>query len=477
WLVYEWDFATLKATGATFTTDDGGPLALGEITNPQPQAGLPTCAGPLGPEECTFDGLSSTVVGPALTQGFQVVLGQANVIEFGKGLYGTNENGGISGLVINTVTRAENDPRYAANEEWEALIPRAQVVLYEDNLDNGTGLPLFGGDGIVDDVNGSLGVEYADVDNYPLGWADGGSKGIEDIDHNTNSVFDFGDAIDVGWSDSWDDNKPTGCQGSNGPGFENLDCFDGLRNFNQSRPALFDGGYAFGPRYDCTETIPGVCDEGHVALGADSFGYLKSGQYIVQGIAPPGYEHIKEEDRNVDFGDQVIPQLLPPECVGDDHTVPTYFSMVTDSDGVCVLDGGCGADEEAPFHDTERPLCDRKAIKLSQGQNAALDFHLMTETPKAARVVGFILDDLSNEFDPTSPNFGEKWAPPWMPVSFRDFDGVEIGKTHADEYGLYNALLPSTFTANAPMPSGMGPNMLTACMNSANPIPNPDFGT
>lgn len=479
WLVYEWDFATLKATGATFTTDDGGPLALGEITNPQPQAGLPTCTGPLGPEECTFDGLSSTVVGPALTQGFQVVLGQANVIEFGKGLYGTNENGGISGLVINTVTRAENDPRYAANEEWEALIPRAQVVLYEDNLDNGTLQPIFGGDGIVDDVNGTLAVEYADVDNYPLGWADGGSRGNEDIDHNGDGLFDLGDAIDVGWSDSWDDNKPTGCQGSNGPGFENLDCFDGLRNFNQSRPALFDGGYAFGPRYDCTDDGFGGCTEGHVALGADTFGYLKSGQYIVQGIAPPGYEHIKEEDRNVDFGDQVIPQLLPPECVGELRDVPMYMSMQTDSAGNCMVSGGCDdapfAGDQLPNTGDERPLCDRKTIKLAQGQNAALDFHLMTETPKAARVVGFILDDFANEFDPTSPNFGEKWAPPWMPVSFRDFNGVEIGKTHADEFGLYNALLPSTFTANAPIPSGMGPNMLTACMNSANPIPNPDF--
>jgi hypothetical protein len=228
WLVYEWDFATLKATGATFVVDAGGPLDVGEITNPLPQIGLPACTGPAGPEECTFDGLSSTVVGPALTQGFQVVLGQANVISWGKGIYRANENGGISGVVINTVTRAEDDPRYAANEEWEALIPRVQVSLYQDDLDNETGLPVFGGDKIVDDVNGSGAVEYADVDNYPLGWADPDcvpqgancNKGPQDIDHNGDRIFDSGDAIDVTWSDSWDDNKPTGCQGDSGPGFD-----------------------------------------------------------------------------------------------------------------------------------------------------------------------------------------------------------------------------------------------------------------
>ena len=494
WLVYEWDFGTLKATGATFTNDDGGPLDLGEITNPQPQVGLDACTGPLGPEECTYDdGLSSTVVGPALTQGFQLMLGQANVIEWGKGLYGADENGGISGLVINTVTRAEDDPRFAANEEWEALIPRAQVNLYQDDLDS-DGQRVFGGDGTVDDVNGTGEVEYADVDNHPLGWGDPDcvnnpaipgnecNRGPTDVDHNGNRDFDLGDAIDVTWSDSWDDNKPTGCQGDNGAGFEDLDCFDGLRNFNQSRPALFDGGYAFGPRYDCTDNGGGGCTEGDfLARGADSFGYLKSGQYILQGIAPPGYEHVKEEDRNIDFGDQVIPQILPAECVGELREIPLYMSMQTDSDGNCKVAGGC---DPAPFagdqlaeSGDERPLCDRKTISLSQGKNAALDFHMLTETPKAARVVGIMLDDQANEFDLNSPNFGEKWAPPWMPISFRDFGGVEIGRTYGDEFGRYNALLPSTFTANVPLPSGMGPNMLTACMNSSNPIPNPEFGS
>ena len=63
-------------------------------------------------------------------------------------------------------------------------------------------------------------------------------QGPEDIDRNGNGIFDQGDAFDIATTDSWDDNLPSGCQGtpfvSNGV---TTDCYDGLRNFNQVRPA------------------------------------------------------------------------------------------------------------------------------------------------------------------------------------------------------------------------------------------------
>jgi len=485
WLVAEIDFAGLKATGATFTIDGGGET-LGAELNPQAQVGLSDCSNP-ALEECTVDGLSRTERGPVLTQGFQQFLGQTSIISFGKNAYGTNENGGISGVIANTVTRAENDPAYAAIEEWEALIPRVQVNLYQDNLDNATGLAIFGGDGVIDPIacGGSLCATpvLADVDNYPLGWADGLAKGPEDVDHNSNGTFDKGDAIEVTWSDSWDDSKPSNCQGGsgldpagNGLGFEDLDCFDGIRNFNQIRPGVFDGGYAFGPTFDCTSDNLGGCTEAdYLKEGADGAGYLASGQYIVMGEAPPGYRHIREEDKNVDFGDEVVPQLLPPECIGAVHTVQNHLSFQTDDSGN-ALPGIASADLIAsPFAGQLRPSCDTKTIRLAQGKNAALDFQLMTETPKAARVVGFILNDVGNEFDPKSANFGEKFAPPWLPISFRDFTGTEFQRTYSDEFGKYNALLPSTYNVAVPVPSGVGPNMVTSCMNSSNPIPNPAF--
>ena len=61
------------------------------------------------------------------------------------------------------------------------------------------------------------------MDNYPLGWSDPACvddpavpdnecvAGPSDIDRNSNGSFDLGDAIQVTWTDSWDDDTPTGC--------------------------------------------------------------------------------------------------------------------------------------------------------------------------------------------------------------------------------------------------------------------------
>ena len=75
------------------------------------------------------------------------------------------------------MTRAENEPRYGAAETWEPGIPRVQVCLYQDNLNDATGT-WPGADGIIDEINGTAGIQLCDVDNYPFGWADGiGAEG------------------------------------------------------------------------------------------------------------------------------------------------------------------------------------------------------------------------------------------------------------------------------------------------------------
>ncbi len=127
-------------------------------------------------------------------------------------------------------------------------------------------------------------------------------------------------------------------------------------------------------------------------------------------------------------------------------------------------------------------LCDRKKVAVSGGNNAAADFFLFTQVPIAAHATGFILDDTANEFDPNSPQFGEKYAPPFLPVSIRDWTGREIGRTFSDAYGRYNFVAPSTWTNSLPQPSGMSPNMLTTCMNdrlrpdgTPDPLHNPQY--
>jgi hypothetical protein len=240
-------------------------------------------------------------------------------------------------------------------------------------------------------------------------------------------------------------------------------CYDGLRNFNQARPAVFDGGYAF-------NNIP-------------------AGEYVVEVVVPPGYELMKEEDVNVSFGDGYAaeavvvgelvlpgppdaamvaaamgpePGLAQPVCVGADHLVPSTMSLFPKRN------------EEAPFAGATRPLCDRKLVVLSDQGQAAADFTLMTDAPIAAHYAGMILDDVAQEFNPLSPQFGEKWAPPFVPVSIRDYNGEEISRVYSDQWGRINGLMPSTFTAFMPSPSGFSPAMHMTCMNDPGPIPGPD---
>jgi len=420
WLVAEVAYDRFKATGVTVRVDAGGPVGdptvpYGDLQNPQPQS------------ENNGEGFR-VETGPVLTQAFQGFMGQTNILEWGKTFYQPGENGGISGIVYYAITRAEDNPQYAAAELWEPGIPRIQMALYQD----------FDNNGEIDDINGVPGVQLADVDNYPFG----NFPGPEDFNYSGDATPNLGDAIQVTTTDSWDDNLPTGCQGD--PflvdGVTPIDCYDGLRVFNQVRPGVFDGGYAF-------SDIP-------------------VGTYIVATGEHPVYKTVKEEDRNVDFGDTYAPapNLLPPVCVGNLHTVPPAFSL---------FDSG-----DPPYRSGEQtPLCDQKQIILSDGKNAAADFFMFTDVPIAGHAVGFILDDASNEFDPTSPQFGEKYSPPYIPVSIRDWKGHEIGRTYSDRWGRFSVLIPSTYTVNLPTSSGMSPNMVTTCMNDPGPIPDPTSPT
>lgn len=411
WQVAEVDYARFKATGVTVTVDAGGPVDGG----PYP--------GIMYPQE----GTPRTETGPVLLEGFQGFPGMTSVMDWGKAPYAPGENGGISGIVYYASTRAENDPRLGVGDPWEPGIPRVKVRLYRQvatDFDGGTSLAL-----------------------------------VQEVT-----------------TDSWDDSLPTGCPGEDPStayvtetlGAENLDrCYDGWRNWNQVRPAVFDGGYAF-------NDIP-------------------PGDYVVEVVPPPGYELVKEEDVNVTFGDvfEIAPvalllpggggvlDMLPdqamiqaarapepglaqPPCVGDVRTVPDFLSLFPD------------AMEYAGFAGAERPLCDRKAVHLPDQGQAAADFHLFTSTPVAAQFTGLITDDLAVETRPEAAGFGEKWSPAYLPVALRDYRGHTVMRGYSDNYGRYNGVVPSTFTANVPSPSGYSPAMYRVCLNDPGDGPNPD---
>ncbi|MEJ2273050.1 MAG: Ig-like domain-containing protein [Woeseiaceae bacterium] len=588
WQVFEVDYARFKPTGATITVDNGGDVSsTGYVLSPQEQ--VADCTTP----DCE----SRTETGPVLTQGYQGFLGQTSTIDWGKMPYAEDENGGISGIVYYSSTRAENNPQLGVGEPWEPGIPGVSVRLYRQVMKAATEIavenasfeiPVQMTSGVIDDVvDGTYGwvktgggqifnpgldanaphgfnsyLILNDIPGYNLGsgtvqqtladfLAEGTYTLTVQVGENATATSSFGnyrvqlgvldgsefvllaedanslapvdefltstvqytadvddaniglplvirlvgdvdgtgniqvlfDDVHLMWSDnglalvaetqtdSWDASLPEGCPGAHpddlqivGPGANGNDkCYDGLRNFNQIRPAVFDGGYAFG-----TE------------------GELKPGKYVVEVVVPPGYELVKEEDVNVGFGDTyymdpagvtfpggavgalpdyamveealLLPGLAQPPCVGELRTVPMDLSLFP---------------ETAPFADAQRPLCDRKEVLLSDQGQAAADFFLFTSTPITGRFAGMILDDTAQEFNPLSPQFGEKWAPPFVPVAVLDHLGNEISRVYSDQWGRMNGLVPSTFTANMPSPSGFAPAMLMTCMNDPGPIPDP----
>ena len=408
WMVVDADPMNHKSTGVDITVDGGGDVAAD-----------PLRPGVLNSTYPTGENTHRTELGPVRSQGWQGFIGQTAVLNWGRQAFQPGENGGITGMISYASTRSEDDVRMAVVNEWEPAVPNVKVRLYKE-VQTQTG-----------------------------------DKGL---------VF-----VAETMSSSWDASKPTGCPGqSTGDQFytESLvkfalpvdHCYDGMHNWNQVRPGVYDGRY--------------------------SFTGIPSGTYVVEVVLPAGYELVKEEDKNVLIGDSYIapvavesmfgvvnvmpdqaivqdafapsPGIANPPCVGDVRVVPDNLSLFPDM--------------AAPYAGASRSTCDRKEVTLTDQSQGLADFHLFTSVPLASHFTGMILDDLSQEFNPASPNFGEKWAPPFVPVSIRDFNGRELGRTYSDQWGIFNGLVPSTWNANVPLPSGYSPAMVTTCMNDPGPI-------
>ena len=455
WLIAEVDYTRSKATGVTVVVDGGGDTNANSAWPELVGAELDSRVLVPQPQSENGGAPFRTETGPVLLEAFQGFLGQSNVMLWGKAPFAVpgsvpsdlnvapfddfpgpgdtdgNSNGkfdvdvyhgGIAGIVHYSTTRAENLARWGTPELWEPGIAGARVQLW-------------------------------DVTRTRL------------LNETT--------------TDSWDTSQPTGCQG---PVFTYLgratDCYDGMRNWNQVRPGVFDGGWAF-----FTQLEPFVDASGNI-VPIDQRTIqrpLRTGKYVVKVIVPNGYKIVKEEDKNVDFGEEYIPQeflltgypladagpadpaaarprenndnLASPFCVGALHAVPAELLLFPGIPGAYAGD--------------EIPLCDEKLVTLRDGQDTAQpNFFLFTEAPVSGHITGIVMDDTANEFDPNSPNYSEKYGPPWTPISIHDWTGREITRTYSDRNGAYNALVPSTFTADRPAPSGVGTMILQACVNT-----------
>src|SRR5579864_7653498 len=244
---------------------------------------------------------------------------------------------------------------------------------------------------------------------------------------------------------------------------------------------------------------------------------LPPGKYVVETIMPPGFEVEKEEDKNLLIGDNyiapatqqfsglggsifIIPDQASVASLYDESAAgynPTNYQNSTTAEGngqYLALPGYPGfqdpiwpcvgemrvvpdylslfpqVHETAPFAGATRPLCDRKEVSLADQMSVSAKFYIFTSTHIASHFTGVITDDFTSEFDPFSPQFGEKFSPPNMPISTRDYLGNEVSRVYADHWGIYDGMTFSSWDVNPPNITGYSPSMMVQCMNDYGPI-------
>ncbi len=409
------DFARFKPTGMTAYIDNGGALPPGPLgaqgINPQLQAD--------GQDHRTETGL-------VVTEANQLYQDMTNRIDWGKAPWGPGENGGIQGVVNYAITRTEEDPKTSTIDSWEPAVPRVTLQLHQAKKDcTAAGATPENGCWVI-----------ADTGAFPL--------------------------TEV--SDSWDDNQPTGCLGTQGTvdqgpllwenpeivnGHAIPSCAETFHNWDQVRPGVMDGTYWF-------KTMPDGSP-------------IPAGDYIVQVVPPTGYQVIQWGDRDIDVGDPKTPFLVQyPECVGATYPVPPYLRWFPDQQNQTDIPGGW--DANGNWTNPNAAACDHKHIALNPGANPIVNFHLFTWVPKAARIWGTVWNDVMIEFDPRSPNASGNFGIPWIPVALKDFAGVEVARFYTDQWGHFDGLVPANYDILPPIPLGLTLAMYTVAPNDPGPI-------
>ena len=453
--------------------------------------------------------------------GWQGYIGQGNFLEWGKTLYAPNETGPIHGHVVYASTRPFDDPQLLLQLSWEPLIAHVHVNLYrEDVASDGVTQTLT----LVDQTDTTSWDDWAQgvrTDGKPNMSCPGQQTGPTST--TSGDPFFYALQNQPQYLD-WYNAQHGGPAAHTIPYQSQYKCYDGMHTWNQLQPAPYDGMYNFPSvtSFDPTTGKPvGTNCTGCVNNPDSSDPYrvntpmLPPGKYVVEVVVPPGYELVKEEDKNILIGDNYIapaavqiPNLatavyiLPDQamlaqaynplnpqnsttnlgrnsalpshegdtgsdesywpCVGEIRQVPDFISLFPQSR------------EVAPFAGAMRPLCDRKEVSLDLQTSVLTKFYLFSSTHVSSHFQGIILDDFAAEFDPFSPQFGEKFAPAYVPVGVKDWSGNPVNRVYTDQFGLYNGLNYSTWEVNPPNPTGYAPTMMVMCMNDAGLGGTPD---
>ncbi|MDE2220277.1 MAG: hypothetical protein KGJ52_07870, partial [Gammaproteobacteria bacterium] len=459
-------------------------------------AGFSIANGPYynGTSGAGVTGLSTARIDPpgTTTEGWQGLLGLNDYAEFAMKPFLPNENGGIKGHVIYASTRPFDDPALLLQLSWEPGVPRVKVNLYQEVTapDGTSGLKL------VDRTTTSS------WDDFAQGFRSDGVPNMNCPGQDPASPF-FATLKD---STQWLDPNRTAL-----PNNAQFKCYDGWSMLNQIQPAPYDGMYRF-PSVTARDPVSGRPAGTNCSIcGAnpdDGNPMLPAGKYVVEVIVPPGFELVKEEDKNIFLGDTYIAPVSQQFPAGfgnvfimpDQAAVNAYYNQNNGLNATTNLgatprhEGDTGsiesfwpcvgaarivpdynslfptAGQNAPFAGATRHLCDRKAVILENQATALVKFYVFTSAHIAGHFTGTITNDFASEFDPFSPQFGEKFGPPNLPVGIRDYTGKEIARVYSDQWGLYNGLNYSSYAVNPPNPTGYIPTMMIACMNDPGPV-------
>ena len=457
------------------------------------------------------------------TEAWQGLLGQYSYIGFAKKPFVTGENGGIHGHVIYASTRPFDDPALLLQLSWEPGVPRVKLNLYKEDVapDGSNSMTLVDttqssswddwAQGFRRDASGNLiSSSYTYVD------AGGTSHTVTGYVPNMNcpgqdATSPFFQTLrgSKQWLDTDTPKKALAADSL-------FKCYDGWSQLNQVQPAPYDGMYKFpstvaidpatGKPAGGTGPVAGSNCSICVANPDDGTPMLPAGKYVVEVVVPAGFELVKEEDKNILLGDTYVAPveqqfagfgnifIMPDQaavgaaynknnpinpgsnfglphhegdtgsveafwpCVGAMRVVPDFNSLYPK------------AGQNSPFAGATRPLCDRKEVTLEDQMSVLAKFYIFNSTHIAGHFTGTITNDFASEFDPFSPQFGEKFGPPNLPVGLRDFSGTETARVYSDQWGIYNGLYFSTYGVNPPNPTGYVPQMAITCMNDPGPI-------
>jgi hypothetical protein len=449
--------------------------------------------------------------------GWQGYIGQGNFLEWGKKPFAPGETGPIHGHVVYASTRPFDDPKLLLQLSWEPLVANVTVNLYRKGV---------AADGVTPTMTLVDTTQTSSWDAWAQGFR---TDGVPNMNcpgqQGATDPFFYGLQNQPHYLDWYNAQVNGGNPPTALPYNGQYKCYDGMHTWNQLQPAPYDGMYSFpsvkglNPTtgkptgsncHPATAAEPWGCVPNPDATDPYRFGMpmLMPGKYVVEVVVPPGYELVKEEDKNILIGDNYIAPaavefpglgsgvyILPDQaalaatynplnpqnattdlgrqmalpshegdtgsdetfwpCVGVMRQVPDYISLFPQSA------------EVSPFAGAWRPLCDRKEVTLNEQSSVLTKFYIFSSTHVASHFQGIILDDFAAEFDPFSPQFGEKFAPSFMPVGVKDWTGNAVNRVYTDQFGLYNGLNYSTWEVNPPNPTGYAPTMMVMCMNDA----------